>query len=374
MSVRESILQNISQIPGWHTNRKILVIESDDWGTVRMPDIKTLEILSKDNLNLLNDPMAKFDSIENNSDLECMFEVLDSVRDKNGNPAILTANTIVANPDFEKIAKSNYQEYYYEPFTQTLKRFHDRDRVFNLIQQGINNRLYQPQFHGREHVNVSQWLGALQNGHKELSNAFKHGVFGINVIEKVSKRNNLMAAFDFENETDKAGKSFIVKEGLQLFEKLFGYLSKTFIATTYVWDSGLEQELHNNGIEGIQGIPFQYIPNPGGDWYKRKFHYTGQKNSLGQVYLTRNAFFEPSLTKKTDVVGECLRRIETAFFWNKPAIIGSHRVNFIGSLDIKNRERNLVSFRQLLIEIVKRWPDVEFMSSDELCSTIVNKI
>jgi hypothetical protein len=41
-------------------------------------------------------------------------------------------------------------------------------------------------------------------------------------------------------------------------------------------------------------------------------------------------------------------------------------VNFIGFIDPKNRERNLSLFASLLKEIVKRWPDAEFMSSDEL--------
>ena len=30
------IKQNILNIPGWRTNRKIIVLESDDWGSIRM--------------------------------------------------------------------------------------------------------------------------------------------------------------------------------------------------------------------------------------------------------------------------------------------------------------------------------------------------
>jgi len=335
--------------------------------------MKTLEAISELNPKLMDDPMNRLDSLESNQDLEELFEVLDSIKDKNGNPAVLTADTIVANPDFTKIKESGYSEYFFEPFTQTLKRYPNSGKVEELIGQGIKNKIYLPQFHGREHVNVAQWLGALQSGHKELLNAFRYGVFGINLLEKVSKRNNLMAAFDFENETQKISKAGIVKEGLQLFEEIFGYRSETFIATTYVWDSSLEPELFKNGVIGIQGIPFQYIPAPGKDWYKRKFHFIGERNNLGQVYLTRNAFFEPALLPNTDVVGDCLKRIEIAFRWKKPAIIGSHRVNFMGSLDENNRTKNLKLFRQLLKEIVKRWPDVEFMSSDELGELIVKR-
>jgi len=38
----------------------------------------------------------------------------------------------------------------------------------------------------------------------------------------------------------------------------------------------------------------------------------------------------------------------------------------MGSLDPKNRERGLKELSELLKSIVSLWPDVEFMSSDEL--------
>lgn len=57
----------------------------------------------------------------------------------------------------------------------------------------------------------------------------------------------------------------------------------------------------------------------------------------------------------------------------KAAVISSHRLNFIGNIDIQNRDRNLILFQKLLNEIVKKWPDVEFISSDELGKNIVSK-
>ena len=100
--------------------------------------------------------------------------------------------------------------------------------------------------------------------------------------------------------------------------------------------------------------------------YKKKYHFLGNRNKFGQYFLIRNAFFEPSLTKSSDVVGECLKRVDIAFRWKKPAIISAHRINFIGALDESNREKNLKLFIDLLGRVVKLWPDVEFMSSDQL--------
>jgi hypothetical protein len=38
----------------------------------------------------------------------------------------------------------------------------------------------------------------------------------------------------------------------------------------------------------------------------------------------------------------------------------------MGSLDEKNRRDNLILFKDLLRRIIKQWPDVEFMTSDQL--------
>lgn len=62
----------------------------------------------------------------------------------------------------------------------------------------------------------------------------------------------------------------------------------------------------------------------------------------------------------------CLKHIDIAFKWNKPAVISIHRLNFMGGLDVTNFERGLKHLSTLLKEIVKRWPDVEFMASEEL--------
>ena len=87
-------------------------------------------------------------------------------------------------------------------------------------------------------------------------------------------------------------------------------------------------------------------------------------NRFGLTYYTRNCVFEP-----TDInykgVDFTLKQIETAFRWRKPAFISTHRVNFIGRLDKKNREKGLKELKILLKSIIRKWPEVEFMSSKQ---------
>lgn len=47
-----TIDRNIANLFGWCTNKKIVVIESDDWGSIRMPSLSSFEKLEKLGLDL----------------------------------------------------------------------------------------------------------------------------------------------------------------------------------------------------------------------------------------------------------------------------------------------------------------------------------
>jgi len=351
---------------GWKTDRKIIVIESDDWGSIRMPSKKTLEYLISQNLILENDSFNKNDSLASEEDLVNLFEVLSSVKDKNTNPAIITANTIVANPDFKKIEASYFQEYHFEIFTETLKKYKKHTNSFNLWKEGIKNNIFHPQFHGREHVNIYRWLKSLQNNEKNTKLAFDNKLFGLKKLESTGLRDSYMRALDFENgdQFKTIEKSLI--EGLGLFKNIFGYNSKSFIAPSYVWDSQIEKVLYKQNIKYLQGIQYQYYPKRRERELQKKINYIGKINNLGQKYLVRNVFFEPTTQGRKEVVERALKRIDVAFKWKKPAIIGSHRLNYIGFINPQNRDQNLRLLKTLLDKIIQKWPNVEFMTSDQL--------
>ncbi|UAM96614.1 polysaccharide (de)acetylase [Polaribacter litorisediminis] len=369
----KTIFRNISQLRGFHTNRKIVVIESDDWGSIRTHSKEAREILLLKLPNLSRDPYFNFDILESQNDLHALFEVLVSVRDVHGNYAKITANTIVANPDFQKIKESNFQHYFFESFSDTFKNRDGHDEMIHLIKQGIENKIYQPQLHGREHLSIKQWLHALENSHNELTSAFHEKMFGISLNEQINKRNNVMAALDFESLDELENHKKIIIDGQRIFQDTFGFESKTFIAPCYVWHKAHETFLMEAGVSTLQGIPYQFAPNLTGDWFKTSVRYTGKKSKSGLSNIVRNAFFEPSLVGNGEsVVYDCMKRIDWAFKTYKPAIIGSHRINFMGSLSENNRKQNLKYFKTLLKLVTKKWPDVEFMSSDELADLMNN--
>ena len=140
-----SLKANLALIPGWRTNRHLVIIESDDWGSIRMSSAETIKKLSSSGIEI-NDPYNLYDSLASEDDLTALFDVLSSVRDKNNNPAVLTANAIMANPDFEKIRQSNFEKYYFESFTETLKKYPKHHNSFNLWKEGILKNFFIPNF------------------------------------------------------------------------------------------------------------------------------------------------------------------------------------------------------------------------------------
>lgn len=370
MNINQYISRTLINLPGFHTKRKIVVIESDDWGSVRMPSREVYEHLLKLGLNIDYLAFNKYDALASESDLNALFDVLQSVKDKNGNPVILTANTIMANPDFEKIKASNFTEYYYESFTETLKRYPEHSGAFELWQKGIAENIFRPQFHGREHLNVTRWMNALSNNVGNVQLAFDLGMYDLSDRNQITE-NSFVDTLNFESDSELVFQRDSIVEGLRMFENTFGYKSTTFIAPCYIWDYRLNKTLTDYGVKALQGGWFQLEPTVGKDHkFKKRFHYTGQKNKYNQTFLVRNISFEPSINTDLDLNNDVLKRMNFLFKMKKPVIISSHRLNYIGYIDSKNRKKNLKLFGELLQQIVKRWPDVEFMSSDKLADII----
>jgi len=368
--LKRAVKRNLVNIPGWRTKRKIVVIESDDWGAIRLPSAAALTELEKAGIEVRSDHYICNDSLASETDLSQLFELLSSIKTGSGNAPVITANTIMANPDFDKIRESGFSEYHYEHFTDTLKRYPEHGGSFKLWKEGMSAGLFRPQFHGREHLHVNRWMRGLSDKNSKTFKAFEQNLYGICLSSTSEHWKSYMAAWEWDDENDMEFTLHSIRDGLRLFEDTFGYRSLSAIAPNYTWGREAEEVLNENGVRLLQGGAVQRSPNLNGADNTIIRHYTGRKNDLGQTYLVRNCRFEPSADPKKDWVGSCLNEISTAFRWRKPAIIESHRVNFIGYINPENRDRNLKLFEELLKKIIQRWPDVEFMSSDELGGVI----
>lgn len=358
---------------GWRTKRHLVVIESDDWGSIRMPSREVYDEFLRRGIRVDRDPYCRYDNLATRHDLENLFEVLQSVKDKNGQPAVITANTLSANPVFDRIRESGFTKYSFEPFTETLKRDDAHSDAFHVWRQGMAAGVFHPQCHGREHLYVKKWLQALRKGDALTQAAFDLGTWGLTQQVDPSIHEYYMGAFNSCEETDIREFETVIDDALRLFRGIFGYASRSFIATTYEWSPKIEPFLAQRGVRYIQGTFQQKIPCDDDRTIKITYRgFQGTRTKAGLVRLFRNCFYEPSTKENHDWHGDCMKRVEIAFKWGKAANICSHRVNFIGSVDPSNTDRNLPEFGRLLHDIVGRWPDVEFVTSDQLGEIIEN--
>jgi hypothetical protein len=365
--VKEYLKKHIFNFKGTNTP-KLLLIESDDWGSIRIPNTNVRDLLLEKKLIKNKDTFSKNDTLESSEDYLKLYKVLERYKDIDCNPPVITANFIMANPDFDKIRASHFNEYFYETFTDTYNKYYPNDNTFESLKYGMSKNYIHPQFHGREHLNVSAWLDKLSNNNEAFLFAFYNHCFAIDYKSKSNIRGNLMASYDYRSNSELEFIREGIKTGLKLFEDNFGFISESTIAPCYVWNKDIEDCFLNYGVSYFQGSKFQQCVIPNKNKHKKIWRYIGEKGDTDSVYSIRNCLFEPSSNTDIDWVSKALESIEVAFLWRRPAILGMHRVNFVGGLSQENRRLNLEKLDELLFKVLKKFPDVRFISTPDLFS------
>jgi hypothetical protein len=370
LSLKEKIAKNYINAIGWSTKKKFLLIESDDWGAVRMPSREVYDKLVGSNIQVDKVSFDKHDAVESEEDLLSLFKTLQKFTDKKGNPAVLTAYHVVANPDFNRIEATQKKEYHYETILDTYARHEHTRKVPELIKFGMKAGIYIPQFHGREHIHVKRYMEAINSASEKEQIAFKNKAIisskSVTCTKPYTK--GYFKGFGFSSSEEYGEIEAIHRDGLKIFKDIFGRPSVTFMAQGSVWGDHILPMLKEDGVQlvsGQQSVPF-------GDAKLKQINKKwGSKNKLNQLHWRRNCMFEPGRNQNFDWVGKCLEEIEIAFKWGKPAVISAHRENFIGSIFEENRVETLQKMEMLLAQVLKRWPDVQFISTDELAKIML---
>lgn len=357
------VSQTLVNVSGFRTDCKIVVFESDDWGSIRTPSQKVIDNLKSFGIDLDKNPYSKNDGLEKNSDVEYLFEILSKYKDSYGSHPIITKNFVTCNPDFKKIEKDLFKMYHNQKIDETYEIYEESNGVLSLMKNGIEAGLILPQYHGREHVNVEYWMELLNEDDYVCRKAFEYGVSGLSKSTAHHFKKNMQATYDTTN-TSFVAESLL--EGLNLFKEIFNFNSKSFIPNNFTLDDVHFKLLLQNNVKIIQGMKYQLFPNSDNQIQKRILRRNGEVNALGQTNIVRNCNFEPTESKKNYIY--TLKEIKLAFFFNQPAVISSHRINFTSRISEKNRDVNLVDFDLLLKSILKLWPDVQFMTTLELAN------
>ena len=370
--IKQKIANHLKNIPGWRTKRKLVVISVDDYGNVRLASKNAYDNLNKANIPF-DSRFDKLDTLETKQDLELLYKVLSSVKDQHGNPAIFTPYSLSCNIDFEAMAANNYSEYIYELLPITFEKNALKDSkaysgAWKLWQEGIEKGLMKPQFHGREHFNLNVFNDLLDKRNENLIKVLKQNSY-VSIPEHKNYKQGWTAAYSFGDKKETEGFLDNVSAGLKHFKDVYGSESKVFTSPAQQFPLHLEPELSALGLQYIDS-PRSLKRHLGNGQFQMEKHKLG--GGADMTELVRNVVFEPTHNRGFNWVDFTFKQVEAAFFWKKPANISSHRVNFCGHIDKENRKIGLTALKQLLDKIVKRWPEVEFISADQLGDMITN--
>lgn len=359
-----SIFSVIKNIPGYRTRQKKVAFSVDDFGNIFLHSKAARESLRKAGLPVDQSRFSQLDILETKEDLTGLYDILSAVKDVHGHNTCITAFTTCANIDFDTIENTNFTGYHYQSLPDTFSSMPGYEGTWEVWQEGIKNKLFFPEFHGREHLNVKFLERGMEMKNPHVMTNLKNrswaalGYYG---------RIGFTEAFSFNYFSETERHKEIIADGLDLFEKVFGRKASHFNAPGAREHRSLHDIIKAKGVQLIDADFFR-DEFQGDGKFKKLYNPFGSKNKAGLKTVFRNCVFEPSLNERTDWVDSCLKQIEIAFRWGKPANISSHRVNFVGGIEPSNRDSGLKELKRLLTEIVKKWPEVQFVPAPQLLS------
>lgn len=372
--MRDIIRDNVKNIPGWRTKRKLVAFVVDDYGCVRLASRAARDRIEAARKVPITQRFDRFDALESREDLEMLAEVLSAVRDSNGRGACFTPYVVTRNLDFEGTLAGGDEGIRLEGLSQTIARAEqaggsDYQGLRAAWQEMVNSGHFRPQFHGSEHFNPALLSQSFSQNHPMLEVALEN--HSLACLDKLPGLGRLgwTAAYDpdlsppFLADIDRR-----LADGVAEFEAFFGQRPIAFAPPALGFPSDKELLVEDLGIQCID-LPFTQ-PSHSKLYFGVRLNWPGKRVGRTLRTVVRNAIFEPN-SGRPGPVGLAMRQIQTAFRWSKPAIISSHRVNFGGVIDSENRDRGLGDLAELLKAIVARWPEVEFVGMDELltCAT-----
>lgn len=355
------LLKRILDIKSIKTNKKLLMILSDDWGSVRIRSKQDQDKLVKKGL-ILDNRFDKYDALETNQDLELLFEVLTKYKDQHCNHPVITAVSNVANPDFTSIQDSGFKNYFHETIDKTYQRYPYSCRVLSLVKEGIQNKIFIPQSHGREHLQINWWMRELSNEESSARFFFEHDFFflGPKYLKYPKRNRGIGSAFDVWDKNDLDTQQEVLRSGLEIFQNLYEFPSSIFTPSAMFYHPQIEKTAFDCSVKWLDVGRFFKIPKVGGG-ESFQVNYLGRVKNSGLKVLVRNGMFEPNISESDNGVNRALHDIEMAFKAKQPAIISNHRAAFMGRVHTKNREKGLKALDELISKVLQKWTDVEFV-------------
>jgi hypothetical protein len=338
---------------GFHFDRPIVVIQSDDWGRVGLRDREALEQLRSAGLALGEQPYD-FYSLETAEDICALGETLTRHRDSSGRHPCLQMNFILTNLDFAKMSADSFSRMSLLPLADGLPQGWRRPGLFEAYRQGISDGVFRPALHGTTHFCRSSIERHLEgNGERAalLRSLWRAGVpyihwrmpwIGYEYWDPEKSEDERM----LPAETQLA----LVGQAVGAFAKMFSIVPHSACAPGYRANHDTYRAWAQHGIRVAQNGPGSPMPP----------HF--ERCEL--LHISRTVEFEPATDRKFSVQ-RCLKASEECFALGLPAIVSVHSINFHSAVE-DFRTPTLRALEQFLTALESTHADLLYLHDDDL--------
>jgi hypothetical protein len=302
---------------------KAVVLESDDWGLCAWAADDAAHRSLADTPAFQDGAGATYgrSTLESAADVGALAAVLRGVRGADGAPAVWQANTIVANPDYDRLAVegAGAGECPLLEWPALPGRW-ARPGLEHAVRDAIEAGVWWPELHGLHHLPETAWLAALRRGDDDARRALAAASPVCEAVVRSSEYDPGEPALDRTRRLRRAHRAF---------EAAFGRAPSSLCPPDYRWDDQLEADAESLGVATIQGKAEQAgarVPA-----LRRLAHRWRWPDRRGRrFYLPPRIAFEPRGGTGEARVGVAAARQHCHAAWRRgePAVVSSHRVNY----------------------------------------------
>ncbi|MBK8683459.1 MAG: hypothetical protein IPN31_16420 [Bacteroidetes bacterium] len=179
-------------------------------------------------LELINRFYDTLDSLEKKVDLERLVEVLIRNKSNRGEVPIFTCNMVMGNPNYEAIENNNFEKFFHRNLFDSYTYYYNED-LRHIWDYAIEKKILKPQFHAREHLNISLWMKDLKNNLHDTRFAFNNGFYGLKTITSSRFQNNYLAAYYAESFDQLENIKITLEDGIKMFQDFWKMKPRSFV-------------------------------------------------------------------------------------------------------------------------------------------------
>ena len=337
----------------------VVVIESDDWGACEL--VPEHSMVERYNATLEKYGKGKGwaeHGLERPFELKELYDVLESHKGADGNPAIFTSFTAMGNPDFKAIRENGFTKYVDIPINKGFPEKWQGEGIIDTMLEGMNRGVWCPEYHAiLHHTSPRLWLELLRSDSED--GKFARELFDMNSYFQMHhlpeyEAYNIHEQYEF------------IHAGFRRFKETFGRMPEAAVTS----DAYPETELLWMAL-GVKAVAIkncrvnsgEVVVYPTKPWNMQDVYAKlGDCSSIADcTFLTRNVFCEMGVPKE-DIL-KAIKRNRTVY--NEPSVISSHRVNYCCFVDEK-RKNAMDRLDEILTELDKE--GYCYLTSAELAS------